>query len=284
EILSEKNVLITEQKEEIEQTLEELRTTQGQLIESEKMASLGNLVTGVAHEINTPVGIGITASSALVDDTKLFVDLYKSGKMTRKELEQYIDNMYQAGNLILKNMNRTGELVQRFKQVSVDQQTDQQREFQLLPYLDDIILAMKPELEKKKIAVQIECPEDCRISSYPAAFATIITNLISNSLKHGFREKETGRIKIVVVETNGRLSLLQNNLILQYSDNGCGIPEEHLPKIFDPFFTTDKQAGAGLGLNIVYNLVTQKLKGSCRCMNTKDGGVMFQITIPVSSK
>ncbi|MBU0764604.1 MAG: tetratricopeptide repeat-containing sensor histidine kinase [Bacteroidetes bacterium] len=283
--LNEKNILISEQKEELEQTLEELKATQEQLIESEKMASLGSLVTGVAHEINTPVGIGITASSALVEDTRQFAEIYKSGKMSRKELEEYLDNIYQTGSLILKNMNRTGELVQNFKQVSVDQQSDQEREFNLLSYFNDIIRSLMPELEKKKIAVQIDCAEDVEINSYPGIFAQIIANLILNSIRHGFCDSDTGEVNIIAnVDTPCDSTVFSNRhacLHLQFQDNGCGIPPENLPKIFDPFFTTDKQIGPGLGLYIVYNLVTQKLKGTIACESTEGNGVKFTISAPL---
>ena len=278
QILSEKNILITQQKAELNQTLEELRSTQEQLVESEKMASLGNLVAGVAHEINTPVGIGITASSSLVEETKQFAELYKKDKMNRKALEEYLENTFQASELILKNMNRTGELVQSFKQVSVDQMVDEKRKFNLKSYLNDIMLGIKPEFGKKKIKIDIDCDENLEINIYPGVFAKIITNLTLNSIRHGFREKNEGKIKITIRQTAP--SGQTDNLNLQYSDNGIGISKENLPKIFDPFFTTNKQIGTGLGLHIVYNLVTQKLKGTVNCESESGNGVLFTIDIP----
>ncbi|MBI4645260.1 MAG: hypothetical protein HY738_01380 [Bacteroidia bacterium] len=291
-----RTVKINEQKEELFQTLEELRTTQEQLIESEKMASLGNLVAGVAHEINTPVGIGITASSSLVEQTKQFAVLYRSGQMTREQLEEYLENIYQDGNLILKNMNRTGELVRSFKQVSVDQMTEGKRKFQLKSYINDIILSLKPEFQNKQIKIAVETHgyvktngrsslcDDIEIDSYPGIIAQIITNLVLNSVRHGFRDRDSGDITIIVsVGTNGASTPLSNpraSIHIQYKDNGCGIPEENLPKIFDPFFTTNKQIGTGLGLHIVYNLVTQKLKGTVSCDSKEGKGVLFAVDIP----
>ena len=281
-VLSEKNILITRQKAELTQTLEELRATQEQLVESEKMASLGNLVAGVAHEINTPVGIGITASSSLVEDTKQFAELYKKDKMSRKALEKFLENTFEVSNLILKNMNRTGELVQSFKQVSVDQMVDEARKFNLKSYLNDIILSIKPEFGKKTIKVDIDCDKNLELNSFPGAFAQIITNLTLNSIKHGFRERDEGDIKITIRQTapSGQTA---KQLILQYSDDGCGISKENLPKIFDPFFTTNKQIGTGLGLHIVYNLVTQKLKGTVNCESKEGQGVLFKIDIPLNN-
>ncbi|MBI4649010.1 MAG: tetratricopeptide repeat protein [Bacteroidia bacterium] len=284
-MLHEKNILISNQKEEIEQTLEKLRTTQSQLVESEKMASLGNLVAGVAHEINTPVGIGITASSALVESTKQFALIYKENKMSRKELEEYLDNAFQTGKLILSNMQRTGELVRTFKQVSVDQMTEEKRKFLLKSYLEDILFSLKPEFKGKQITTEIECTNDLEIESYPGIFAQIITNFVLNSIRHGFRDMDTGDITIIVyVGTNGASTPLSNHrssLHIQYIDNGCGISPENLPKIFDPFFTTNKQVGTGLGLNIVYNLVTQKLKGTIKCESEIGRGAKFIIDLSV---
>ncbi len=292
-ILTEKNVLITKQKAELNQTLEELRATQEQLVESEKMASLGNLVAGVAHEINTPVGIGITASSSLVEETKHFAELYKKDKMSRKALEEYLESTFQTSKLILKNMNRTGELVQSFKQVSVDQMADEKRKFNLNSYLNDIMLSIKPEFGKKTIKVDIDCDKNLELNSFPGAFAQIITNLTLNSIRHGFREKEKGHITITAkTKCHSERSPAHNlcagrseessHLLLQYKDDGTGISKENLPKIFDPFFTTNKQIGTGLGLHIVYNLVTQKLKGSVSCESEEGKGVLFTVSIPMN--
>ena len=279
-MLDEKNVLITRQKAELTQTLEELRATQEQLVESEKMASLGNLVAGVAHEINTPVGIGITASSSLVEETKQFAELYKKDKMNRKALEEYLENTFQASELILKNMNRTGELVQSFKQVSVDQMVDEKRKFNLKSYLSDIMLGIKPEFGKKTIKIDIDCDENLEINSFPGAFAQIITNLTLNSVRHGFRKKEKGNITITAkTKCHSERSEESSHLLLQYKDDGTGISKENLPKIFDPFFTTNKQIGTGLGLHIVYNLVTQKLKGNIKCESKEGKGVLFTINV-----
>ena len=293
QILSEKNILITRQKAELTQTLEELRATQEQLVESEKMASLGNLVAGVAHEINTPVGIGITASSSLVEDTKQFAELYKKDKMSRKALEKFLENTFEVSNLILKNMNRTGELVQSFKQVSVDQMVDEARKFNLKSYLNDIMLSIKPEFKEKTIKVDIDCDKNLELNSIPGAFAQIITNLTLNSIKHGFRERDKGHITITATtKCHSERSPAHNlcagrseessHLLLQYKDNGTGISKENLPKIFDPFFTTNKQIGTGLGLHIVYNLVTQKLKGTVSCESEEGKGVLFTISIPIT--
>ncbi|MBI4649640.1 MAG: tetratricopeptide repeat protein [Bacteroidia bacterium] len=275
---------VTRQKEQLSETLYTLRQTQAQLVESEKMASLGNLVAGVAHEINTPVGIGITASSSLVEATKQFAQLYKENKMSRQELEEYLENSFQTGKLILSNMQRTGELVRTFKQVSVDQMTEEKRKFLLKSYLEDILFSLKPEFKGKQITTEIECANDFEIENYPGIFAQIITNFVLNSVRHGFRGKDDGLIRIIVQTYRGMSSDIRkekDNLLLQYSDNGCGISEKNVQKIFDPFFTTNKQIGTGLGLNIVYNLVTQKLKGTIKCESIEGEETKFIIDVPI---
>ncbi|MBI4646164.1 MAG: HAMP domain-containing histidine kinase [Bacteroidia bacterium] len=265
---------ITCQRDKLKDTLMQLKDTQEQLIESEKMASLGNLVTGIAHEINTPVGIGITASSSLVEDTKRFADTYKGGQMTRIELEEFLDSIYKTGNLILKNLNRTGELVQSFKQVSADQISEQKRNFNLSDYIQDIVQSFKPELDKKSVSIKIFCNKEINLNSYPGTFALILVNLMTNSIKHGFRDKSAGLIIISV-------TMLENNLTIEFKDDGAGIPEEYLSKIFDPFFTTNKQIGTGLGLHIVYNLVRQKLNGRITCKSKSEQETSFFISIPL---
>ncbi|MBT3206862.1 MAG: tetratricopeptide repeat-containing sensor histidine kinase [Bacteroidetes bacterium] len=265
------------QKNKVSETLIELKETQEQLVESEKMASLGNLVAGVAHEINTPVGIGISASSSLINKTKDFADLYKSKKMKKTDLESYLNSAYKAGKLLLTNLERTGNLVQSFKQVSVDQSTEDIREFNLKSYLNDVIMSLEPKLKEKPIDVKITCPDDIQLKSFPGVFAQIITNFVINSIVHGFREKETGKININAEKNNGELTI-------QYIDNGKGIPEDVLAKVFDPFFTTNKQLGTGLGMHIVYNLLTQKLKGSIVVESEVEKGVNFTIHTPLEIK
>ena len=271
------NKAIKSQRDELARTLENLKQTQSQLIESKKMASLGGLVAGVAHEINTPVGIGITAVSSLIEDTKRMAELYKKDQISRGDFKEFLQATNNSGKLIQKNLERTAELVQSFKQVSVDQSTEQQREFLLKAYLEDVIRSLYPKFKRRDIDINIECDEELKLNSYPGVFAQIFTNLVLNSIAHGFKkEKMKGVIDILVKQEDKQLQI-------EYKDNGMGIPEEILPKIFDPFFTTDQSKGTGLGLNIVYNLVTQKLKGSIKCDSGPNKGVLFRIILPYSA-
>ncbi len=273
-MLQEKNEHISRQRDQLSAALNELKETQKQLIESEKMASLGSLVTGVAHEINTPVGIGVTAASALKDKTVNLARNYQDNTMKRTELEGYLKTAYESANLILKNLQRTGDLVQSFKQVSIDQSTEQMREFGLKAYLEDLLFSVGPRMKEKNVQVAIDIPEDLSIISYPGAFASIFTNLMVNSVIHGFKDIDGGKIEMDATRED-------DHVFIRYRDNGRGIPKDILPKIFDPFFTTNKQLGTGLGLHIVYNQVVQKLHGEILCESELDSGVTFMIKIPV---
>lgn len=272
--LEEQKEELVQQKEELQITLDRLNETQAQLIQSEKLAALGGLVSGVAHEINTPVGISVTAASSLAEETRKMAEQYKANKISRAEFKEYLNAANQSATLILSNMERTATMVQSFKQVSVDQSTEQQRKFKLKEYTEDVIRSLYPRLKGKKIRINIEIDDKLVLNSYPGAYAQILTNLVLNSMVHGFENKEMGIISISA-------QLEDNNLILDYRDDGRGISEEHLSKIFDPFFTTNKKAGTGLGLHIVYNIVNQKLNGSISCNSEKEKGVSFKMKIPV---
>ncbi len=288
--LQEKNTYISQQKEEIEQQKEELKTTneelqstldnlkhtQVQLIQSEKLASLGGLVAGVAHEINTPVGIGVTAVSSLMEDTQKMADLYKKEQINRKDFKEFLQTTNNSAKLIQKNLERTAQLVQSFKQVSTDQSTEEQRQFLFKAYTEDVIRSLYPKFKNRNIEINIDCDEKLKINSFPGIFAQVFTNLVLNSITHGFRDDRKGEIDIIAKEEN-------SNLGIEYKDNGAGIPENILPKIFDPFFTTDQSQGTGLGLNIVYNLITQKLNGIIECESEIEKGVKFNIIIPISA-
>ncbi len=262
------------QKEELKSTLEKLQKAQSQLIIAEKMAALGELVAGMAHEINTPVGISVTAASSLLNETRKIAELYKQDEISRTDFKDFLNSADQTAKMILSNMERTDAMIQSFKQVSVDQSTEQKRKFVIKSYLKDLILSLYPKTRDKKIKVSLDCPEELSVTSYPGAFAQIITNLVINSMSHGF-DKDGGKISIKI-GTNDK------EIIIEYTDDGKGIPPDVMPRIFDPFYTTDHAAGTGLGLHIVYNLVTQKLEGTISCESEEEGGVRFEIRIPVN--
>jgi len=268
---------LLKQKEELQSTLENLLKTQEQLVESEKMAAIGGLVAGVAHEINTPVGIGITAISSLQDDIQRMAGMYEKEEISRKDFKEFLQSSDDVSKLIQKNLERTASLVQSFKQVSTDQVTEQQRVFELKEYLNDILVSLQPKFRGKKIDFNIDCDEKLKLNSYPGVYAQIFTNLLLNSLQHGFSEKITGTIGI-------KADINKELLKIQYNDDGAGISKKDLPHIFEPFYTSDQQHGSGLGLNIVYNLVKQKLHGTITCESEPRKGVIFRIEIPVMLK
>jgi GAF domain-containing protein/tetratricopeptide (TPR) repeat protein/two-component sensor histidine kinase len=260
---------------ELAQTLDDLQATQHQLVEAEKMAALGGLVAGVAHEINTPVGVGVTAASLLEEKTLLFRQTYQSGQMKRSDLEKYLDTAGQSSSMILKNLQRAAELIQSFKQVAVDQSSEERRVFAVKAYLDEILLSLHPKLKRTQLAIEVHADHNLILDSYPGSFAQIVTNLVMNSLAHAYEPGEPGRLAFDLKQKNGRF-------IFEYSDDGRGIPKEDLGKIFDPFFTTKRgQGGSGLGLHVVYNLVTQKLGGMIRCESEVGIGTKFMIEVPV---
>lgn len=267
---------IEQQKEQLAVSLKDLKEAQKRLVESEKMAALGNLVAGVAHEINTPIGIGIGASSSLLNRTQELDELFTSKKMTVSNLKNYIDSTTQACELLLSNLTRTAELVNSFKQVSVDNMTEQKRSFLLYEYLQNIVRSLAPKLRGRSVELTIDCDETISLNSYPGAFAQIFTNFIINSLLHGFDEGDSGLISIQIIDQT-------DTLIMIYKDSGKGIPEENIKKVFDPFFTTNMQNGTGLGMNITYNLITQKIGGEIELESTLGEGVCFTITLPKSN-
>jgi signal transduction histidine kinase len=273
-LLEEQKEELMQQKEELQATLENLQKTQEQLIESEKMAVVGGLVAGVAHEINTPVGIGITAISNLKDDIQRMAGLYEKDKISREDFRKFIQSSQEVANLIQKNLERTATLVQSFKQVSTDQVTEQQRAFVFKEYLNDILTSLRPKFSEKNISFTVECDEELTLNSYPGVYAQIFTNLLLNSLQHGFYKKDTGAIGI-------KAEIKDKVLKIQYTDDGAGITKKDLPHIFEPFYTSDQHRGTGLGLNIIYNLVKQKLHGTITCESEPGKGVVFVIEVPV---
>ncbi|MBU4263536.1 MAG: PAS domain S-box protein [Proteobacteria bacterium] len=256
-------------------TLNQLQKTQAQLVQSEKMASLGGLVAGVAHEINTPVGIAFTAATHLDKETAEVLKLYRSGKMKRSDLDEYLDTCRESTALLQSNLNRAGELIRSFKQVAIDQTGEAKRTFNLGEYIDEVLLSLRPMLKKTRHAVEVICDEKISLCSYPGAFSQILTNLMTNSLTHAYAEGEAGRIRLFFSQT-------PDNLTLDFSDDGKGIATNDLPRIFEPFFTTNrKMGGSGLGLHIIYNIITQKLNGAIICRSEPGKGTTFVVNIPL---
>ncbi len=261
--------------QELNQALEGLRQTQHQLVQSEKMAALGSLVAGVAHEINTPVGVGVTAASHLDQKTQDIAKRYAEGAITRADLEEYLGLSSEATSMILTNLDRAANLIKSFKQVAVDQVSEECRTFNVKTYVEEILLSLRPKLKKTKLHVELRCDPELTIYSFPGAFSQILTNFIINSLKHAYDEGDAGTLTIDIVASG-------ETLTLTYSDDGKGMPPEHLAKAFEPFFTTARgKGGSGLGLSIVYNIVAQTLGGRILCTSHPGQGTTLTVTIPL---
>ena len=260
---------------ELKQTLEQLNRTHKQLVESEKMASLGGLVAGVAHEINTPVGIGVTAASHLENKTREMLEEYRAGGLKRSRLEEFLGLCDESTRMILVNLRRASDLIRSFKQVAVDRSTEERRKFALHDYLEEVLLSLKPHLKKTAISVELDCDPELEIDSYPGAYSQILTNLVMNSLVHAYDPGQAGRIRVEITHGEDRLRLV-------YSDDGKGIAPGDLDKIFEPFYTTKRgRGGTGLGLHILYNIVTQKLEGTVHCESLPGQGTTFTLDVPL---
>ncbi len=268
--------LQAERAQELAKLNADLKSAQHQLVETEKMAALGGLVAGVAHEINTPVGVAVTAASTFAEEMTLLSTAYQKDEMTRTDFEEFLKVGHQSTRLILSNLERAAKLVQSFKQVAVDQSSQDRRTFALQAYLEEILLSLKPKLKRSKHKIEINCDENLKLNSYPGPLAQVVTNLVVNSLQHGYEPQEQGHLFFDIKVNNGRF-------IFKYSDDGRGIPPENLGKIFDPFFTTQRgDEGSGLGLHIIYNLITQRLGGAIRCESKVGVGTTFIIELPLA--
>lgn len=266
---------VEERTAELQRTVNHLEETKEQLIQSEKMSSMGNLVAGVAHEINTPLGVCVTTASYLQDKTDEINQKFLTNTMKRSDLTNYLEDVNVESNILMNNMTRAADLVRSFKKLSVDQATEDLRVFDVNRYVDDLLLSLRHKLKTKKINIDIKCSDGLVIESYPGLLSQILTNLILNSYLHGFYKKDQGNIELHIYEKEGMLSIT-------YTDDGVGIPETNIGKIFDPFFTTKRHAGgSGLGLHIVYNIISTTLEGRIECNSAHGSYTQFVMEFPV---
>lgn len=265
---------LSEANEELSRIVQRLSETQAQLVESEKMASLGSLVAGVAHEINTPLGVSVTAASHLSEELGALELALQERHPDSSQTARQAAVIRQCADLVLRNLDRADKLVRSFKQVAVDQSSEQMRQIVLKQYLEEILVSLHPRLHRTGHRVEIDCPPEIALLTYPGAIYQTVTNLVLNSLVHGFEGVGQGVVRIAARQES-------EHVIIDYRDDGHGMSAETRKRVFDPFFTTRRgQGGTGLGMHIAYNLVTQLLGGSIRCESEPGAGVLFEVRIP----
>jgi len=267
---------IKERTEELSQTIQTLKLTQDKLIYSEKMSALSGLVAGIAHEMNTPVGLSLTGVSHFLEITENIKNLFENNNLSENDLKEYIDTSFEVATIVLSNLDKSVSLIKSFKQISVDQESEIKRSFNLKNYIDEILIGITNFTNKRNISLHINC-EDIEIESYPGALSQIISNLIMNSLFHAFKSDEKGDIFIDI-------KIIQEKIVISFRDNGKGIKEEDLEKIFNPFFTTNREfGGTGLGLSIIYNIIKSTFNGEITCKSTLGEGTEFSIELYLST-
>jgi len=275
EKVNQRTIALREANQELLNTLERMHQYQNQIVENEKMASLGQMVAGVAHEVNTPIGLGVTGSTLLRDKLSDIKTAFEQKSLTSKQLERFIGDGIENLDLIYRNLNRAADLISSFKRVAVSQDLELSSDVNITNLLTNIITAMKADITVKQPEIDIQCADGLTISSKAGPLQQVFEQLISNSLLHAFKGIENNSIDINISRSNNQLSIL-------YTDNGCGVPTSIRKRIFDPFVTTKRgEGGSGLGMHLVYNLVTQALNGNIALDEDYDNGTRFIISLPL---
>ncbi|MDF1877865.1 DUF3365 domain-containing protein [Sulfurimonas sp. SAG-AH-194-L11] len=268
---------VQERTQELETILTDLKETQKKLIETEKMSSLGSLVAGVAHEINTPIGNSITGTTQLQHETNILIQALQEETLGKNALIEYLDTVKIISDSMYISLMSAASLVRSFKQVAIDQYIEEKRDFNLKEYCDEVLLSLHNKTKYENIDIQNLIDRSINVYSYAGIFSQAITNFIMNSIIHGY-DKDSDKEGKITIEGK----IVQNDLVMIYKDDGKGIEEELIGKIFDPFFTTKfGQGGSGLGLSVIYNLIVHKLKGNITCESKVGQGIQMIITIPL---
>lgn len=252
-----------------------LHQAEAELLRSEKLAALGSLVAGVAHELNTPIGNGVLAASTFESATQDFLHRIAEERLTRGALDDYAETALMASSLMVRNLERAHQLIASFKQVAADQASEQRRSFDLKTAVDDVLATLQPMFKGQPYRLVVDVPAGVELDSFPGPLAQIVTNLVTNSLVHGFENRDEGQMAV-------RARAYEDRVEIVFEDDGVGIAENVIRRIFEPFFTTRLgKGGSGLGLHIVYNLVTRTLGGRIAAANRPEGGVRFTIDVPL---
>lgn len=277
EKVAERTEQLQARKEEAINALQELKITQKQLVNMEKYAALGELVAGLAHEVNTPLSVAITAIETLEEQLDAYSQTTPSSQdssLSQGDIHPLLHSLREQVDASMKNLNLASDMISRFKQVAVDQASDQLREFELGDYLTSIISSLRPNYKYRPITIDLSCPEKIYLSGHPGALSQIMTNLIMNSLIHAFEEGQSGHIQISAQRDKDRITLI-------YRDDGKGMSESVVNHVFEPFFTTRRdQGGSGMGTHVIHQLVTQTLDGTVTVTSTPELGTRYVITLP----
>jgi signal transduction histidine kinase len=252
-----------------------LQETQNFLIEAEKLAALGRLVAGVAHEINSPVGTSLTVASSLERKTAVIADELAHGSLRRSTLDEFLANSHAASSQLVANLHHAAEMIESFKQVAIDRNYSNRRIFDLGELTEKLIRSLRPGLEKPRVTLDVDCQPGLSMDSYPGPYGQVLTNLFLNSVTHAFPDGREGIIS-VKVRASG-----DDNVEIVFADTGCGMSLDIRRKAFDPFFTTRRDQGCtGLGLHIVHTIVTNGLGGRIHLDSEPDKGTEFRIMLP----
>ena len=265
---------VSERRLELAKAQANLTKSQKQLAQSERMAALGDMVAGIAHEINTPIGIGITASSRMDEVLRELEGHLANNTLKKSSLTGGLTTLREAEDIILTNLQRAAELIMSFKQVSADQASGTMRTFELGQYTRDILRGLDTKLKRSNVVVEQVIDSKMRIFGPAGAYAQLLTNLVQNSLLHGFNGRDSGRITVSAM-------LKENTVFWVYEDDGIGISQEHQERVFEPFYTTARErGGTGLGLSIIMNLVTGSFGGTMELTSETGKGVRFEVSFP----
>ena len=266
-------------REAAEQALENLRETQASLVEAEKLAALGRLVSGVAHEINNPVGSSLTVASSLQGRCEVFAAEVARGEVRRSSLNDFIDAVTRASTQLVANLNRASDLVQSFKQVATDRSRLERRSFDLCDLTDQVLVGLRPELRRRSLVLRLDCQPGLAMDSLPGPYGLVLTNLVHNSIVHAFPDHRTGTVTVKAAGFG------TDSVEIKVSDDGCGMSPEVRRQAFDPFFTTRRHEGAtGLGLHIVHSMVVDQLEGRLSLASEPDKGTTVRLVLPRSTR
>ncbi len=262
-------------KQRTENAYMELRKTQDSLIEAEKLAALGGLVAGVAHEVNNPVGISLTVASSLARRCELFSDELARGELKRSQLTEFIQRNREAATQLVANLQRAGELIQSFKQVAVDRSHIERRVFDLKELMEQVIASLRPGLSKSRVTLTFTCEPGITMDSYPGPYGQVVTNIVLNAVAHAFPPGQSGTMEVHAALEDA------DQVAITFSDNGRGMAPDVRRRAFEPFFTTRRsQGGTGLGLHIVHNIITGRLGGRISISSEPERGTTFRVVIP----